>query len=192
MALRHPTWNMGAKITIDSATMLNKGFEVIEAHHLFGAEYGAITAVLHPQSIVHSMVEFCDGAVVAQLSNPTMKLPIQLALGYPERAPTEGAELDFSKALSFSFEPISRGRFPCFDIALDCARAGGTLPCVLNAAGEVAVHAFLSGGLKFTDIARVIDGTVCREPALRVESYEQLCETDARARAVAAELIAGL
>ncbi len=192
MALRHPTWNMGAKITIDSATMLNKGFEVIEAHHLFGAEYAAITAVLHPQSIVHSMVELSDGAVVAQLSNPTMKLPIQLALGYPERAPTEGAEPDFSKALSLSFEPISRGRFPCFDIALDCARAGGTLPCVLNAAGEVAVHAFLSGGLKFTDIARVIDGTVCRGPALRVESYEQLCEADARARAVAAELIAGL
>ena len=185
MALRHPTWSMGAKITTDSATMLNKGFEVIEAHHLFGAEYAAITAVLHPQSIVHSMVEFCDGAVVAQLSNPTMKLPIQLALGYPERAPTEGAEPDFSKALSLSFEPISRGRFPCFDLATECARAGGTLPCALNAAGEVAVRAFLSGGLSFCDIPVAMREAIEGERAEKVESYEGLKEVDLRVRAAA-------
>ena len=192
MALAHPTWNMGAKITVDSATMLNKGFEVIEAHHLFGADYGKIQAVIHPQSIVHSMVEFCDGAVMAQLSRPTMKLPILLALGYPERRPLAEARPDFSAALSLEFSPLNSGMFPCFDIALACAKAGGTLPCELNAAGEEAVRAFLSGRIRFTDIARVVGGTVEGSACGRAESYAALCEADARARIRAASVIDGL
>lgn len=189
MALNHPTWHMGAKITVDSATLLNKGFEIIEAHHLFGADYGAITAVIHPQSIVHSMVEFCDGAVLAQLSRPTMKLPIQLAFSWPRRQPLEGAQLDFSKALSLQFLPLERGVYPCFDIACGCARAGGTLPCVLNAAGEVAVHAFLGGRLKFTDISKVISGVLQGAVRSEAESYVQLCEEDGLARRAAEKLV---
>lgn len=189
MALRHPTWNMGAKITIDSATLLNKGFEVIEAHHLFGADYGAITAVLHPQSIVHSMVEFADGAIIAQLSLPTMKLPILAALSYPGRLPMQGAELDFSKLISLEFSPLNTGSFPCFDIAVACGRAGGTLPCAMNAAGEVAVHAFLSGRLAFTDISRVIYGAVQSERREEVRSYEQLSAVDSAARKRAQNII---
>lgn len=185
MALAHPTWNMGAKITVDSATLLNKGFEIIEAHHLFGAEYGAITPVIHPQSIVHSMVEFTDGAILAQLSFPTMKLPIQLALTYPQRLPLKGAGLDFSKALSLEFSPLEGGRFPCFDLATECARAGGTLPCALNAAGEVAVRAFLSGGLSFCDIPVAMREAIEGERAEKVESYEGLKEVDLRVRAAA-------
>lgn len=192
MALDHPTWNMGDKITVDSATMLNKGFEIIEAHHLFGADYGSISAVIHPQSIVHSMVEFDDGAVLAQLSHPTMKLPIQLALTCPDRAPLKGAELDFTRALSLDFSPIEAGRFPCFELALSCARAGGTLPCALNAAGEVAVRAFLSGDIKFTEIAEVIRRAAEAERGEAVTSYAQLCEVDARARRAAKGAIAAL
>lgn len=192
MALAHPTWNMGAKITVDSATMLNKGFEIIEAHHLFGAEYDKITALIHPQSIVHSMVELCDGAILAQLSHPTMKLPIQLALTAPRRTGMSGAGLDISKALTLEFSPVQKGTFPCFDLACSCARAGGILPCALNAAGEVAVHAFLAGGIKLTDIysviARVTEGFAAEE----VQSYEQLCNIDALARVRAEEAIRSL
>ena len=191
MALAHPTWSMGAKITIDSATMLNKGFEIIEAHHLFGADYNKISAVIHPQSIVHSMVEFADGAVLAQLSRPTMKLPIQLALEYPERIELEESRLSFGDALSLEFSPVSEGMFPCFDTALACARAGGTYPCALNAAGEEAVRAFLAEKIKFTDIARVIGGVTEHTVSEDVQSYAQLCETDARARAYAQKLILG-
>ena len=191
MALAHPTWSMGAKITIDSATMLNKGFEIIEAHHLFGADYNKISAVIHPQSIVHSMVEFADGAVLAQLSRPTMKLPIQLALEYPERIELEESRLSFGDALSLEFSPVSEGMFPCFDTALACARAGGTYPCALNAAGEEAVRAFLAEKIKFTDIARVIGGVTEHTVSEEVQSYAQLCETDARARAYAQKLILG-
>ncbi len=192
MALKHPTWNMGAKITIDSATLLNKGFEVIEAHHLFGADYDKITAVLHPQSIVHSMVEFSDGAVLAQLSCPTMKLPIQLALSCPVRERLKGAELDFTKLLSLEFRPLEEGRYPCFSLAKACGRAGGTLPCALNAAGEVAVRAFLSEKIKFTDIFRVADGVVQSENRQSVRSLEQLTEVDRSARLRAEELISKL
>lgn len=191
MALAHPTWSMGAKITIDSATMLNKGFEIIEAHHLFGADYNKISAVIHPQSIVHSMVEFADGAVLAQLSRPTMKLPIQLALEYPERVELEESRLSFGDALSLEFSPVSDGMFPCFDTALACARAGGTYPCALNAAGEEAVRAFLAEKIKFTDIARVIVGVTEHTVSEDVQSYAQLCATDARARAYAQKLILG-
>lgn len=189
MALRHPTWSMGAKITTDSATMLNKGFEIIEAHHLFGAEYTAINVVIHPQSIVHSMVELCDGAVLAQLSRPTMKLPIQLALSYPQRLPLADARPDLSKALSLEFLPLERGMYPCFDIALQCAREGGTLPCALNAAGEVAVRAFLECKIAFTQIADVLSGVLCHTVRGEADCYEALCEADGRARSAAGELV---
>lgn len=192
MALRHPTWNMGAKITIDSATLLNKGFEVIEAHHLFGADYNKITAVLHPQSIVHSMVEFEDGAVLAQLSYPTMKLPIQLALSCPKREGLRGAEINFAKALSLDFMPLKAQKFPCFELASECGRAGGTLPCALNAAGEVAVHAFLAESIKFTDIARVIEKVVSGHKREELQSFDQLSEVDSCSRAEAHKFIAAL
>lgn len=189
-ALEHPTWNMGAKITVDSATLLNKGLEVIEAHHLFGAEYGKITAVLHPQSIVHSMVEFEDGAVLAQLSFPTMKLPIQLALTYPKRLPLAGAQLDFTKALSLQFSPLNTQNFPCFSLAVNSGRAGGTLPCAMNAAGEVAVHAFLREQIRFTDIPRVIEGVLSATDRQQAESYEQLAAADGLARGAAEKIVA--
>lgn len=192
MALKHPTWNMGAKITIDSATLLNKGFEVIEAHHLYSADYGKITAVLHPQSIVHSMVEFADGATIAQLSYPTMKLPIQLALSYPERLPLFGTALDFDKIFSLDFAPLEREKFPCFDIAVNCGREGGTLPCAMNAAGEVAVRAFLKERIKFTHIARVIEQVIALQTRERVESYAQLEEVDRRARFSAEKCVSAL
>lgn len=192
MALKHPTWNMGAKITIDSATLLNKGFEVIEAHHLYSADYGKITAVLHPQSIVHSMVEFADGATIAQLSYPTMKLPIQLALSYPERLPLFGTALDFDKIFSLDFAPLEREKFPCFDIAVNCGREGGTLPCAMNAAGEVAVRAFLKERIKFTHIALVIEQVIASQTRERVESYAQLEEVDRRARFSAEKCVSAL
>ena len=189
-ALAHPTWNMGAKITIDSATLLNKGFEVIEAHHLFGAEYTAITAVIHPQSVIHSMVEFADGACLAQLSVPTMKIPIQLALAYPERLDCGVQPLDFSAALSLQFFPPERGAYPCFDMAMDCAAAGGIMPCALNAAGEEAVRAFLSGALPFAGIARVIDGVLQKTENFPSDCYAAAEGADCLARKRARALIA--
>ena len=169
---------------------MNKGLEVIEAHHLFGAEYGKITAVLHPQSIVHSMVEFEDGAVLAQLSFPTMKLPIQLALTYPKRLPLTGAQLDFTKALSLQFSPLNTQNFPCFSLAVNSGRAGGTLPCAMNAAGEVAVHAFLREQIRFTDIPRVIEGVLSATDRQQAESYEQLAAADGLARGAAEKIVA--
>lgn len=188
-ALNHPTWKMGAKITIDSATLLNKGYEVIEAHHLYNAPYGKITAVIHPQSIVHSMVQFADGATLAQTSYPTMELPIQLALTYPERLDCDLMQLDFSKALSLEFQPLVRKDYPLYDLALSCGEAGGVLPTALNAASEVAVNAFLNGRLRFTDIYTVADKVVQATENLRVESYPQLKQADARAREGALKII---
>lgn len=188
-ALNHPTWKMGAKITIDSATLLNKGYEVIEAHHLYGADYAAIKTVIQPQSIVHSMVEFEDGAIIAQLSNPTMELPIQLALTYPQRLDCGLEPLDFSKALSIGFLPLERKKYPMYDLALSCGEQGGILPAALNAASEVAVSAFLAGKISFCDIWRVsrevVEGVI-NSPAV---SYEQLAATDKEARAAANKAI---
>ena len=144
-ALAHPTWNMGAKITVDSATLLNKGFEVIEAHHLFNAPYVKIATVIHPQSIVHSMVQFKDGATLAQLSYPTMELPIQLALTYPGRCDCSLRQLDFAQALSLGFQPLIRKDYPLYDLALSCGEAGGVLPTALNAASEIDVFAMTDG-----------------------------------------------
>ncbi|MDE5765694.1 MAG: 1-deoxy-D-xylulose-5-phosphate reductoisomerase [Clostridia bacterium] len=188
-ALNHPTWKMGAKITIDSATLLNKGYEVIEAHHLYNAPYEKIAAVIHPQSIVHSMVQFADGATLAQTSYPTMELPIQLALTYPERLDCGLKQLDFAKALTLDFQPLVRKDYPLFDLALSCGEEGGILPTALNAASEIAVNAFLQGKLRFTDIYTVADKVVQSTVNMRVESYPQLKQADARAREGALKII---
>lgn len=188
-ALCHPTWKMGVKITIDSATLLNKGYEVIEAHHLYSAPYEKITAVIHPQSIVHSMVQLSDGATLAQTSYPTMELPIQLALTYPERLDCGLKQLDFSEALTLDFQPLVRKDYPLYDLALSCGEAGGVLPTALNAASEIAVNAFLQGKLRFTDIYTVADKVVQSTVNMRVESYPQLKQADARAREGALKII---
>lgn len=188
-ALSHPTWKMGAKITVDCATLLNKGYEVIEAHHLYNAPYEKIEAVIHPQSIVHSMVQFADGATVAQLSYPTMEVPIQLALTYPERIDCGLKQLDFGKITALEFLPLERGAYPMFNLALCCGRAGGVLPTALNAASEVAVGAFLQGRLRYTDIFTVADSVVGRTANDRVTSYGQLSEVDKKSRVMAEEVV---
>lgn len=191
-ALRHPTWKMGAKITVDSATLLNKGYEIIEAHHLYNAPYSRIEAVIQPQSIVHSMVEFADGAVLAQLSNPSMELPIQLALTYPGRCRSGVAKMDFTRAFSLDFMPLERGQYPMYDLALECGRRGGIMPTVLNAASEIAVGAFLRDAIGFTDIYEISADVVAATPYARAESYSQLCEADGAARRLAARHIKGV
>ena len=191
-ALRHPTWKMGAKITVDSATLLNKGYEIIEAHHLYNAPYSRIEAVIQPQSIVHSMVEFADGAVLAQLSNPSMELPIQLALTYPGRCRSGVAKMDFTRAFSLDFMPLKRGQYPMYDLALECGRRGGIMPTVLNAASEIAVGAFLRDSIGFTDIYEISADVVAATPYARAESYSQLCEADGAARRLAARHIKGV
>lgn len=157
-ALKHPNWNMGAKVTIDSATMMNKGLEVIEAKWLFGLEPKDINVLVHPESIVHSMVEFEDGAVLAQLGVPDMRLPIQYALSYPNRLPLQGQRLDFSKSLTF--EKPDFERFPCLKLAFDAIEKGGTAPCAMNAANEVAVAAFLKDEIGFYDIPLLVQKTI--------------------------------
>lgn len=188
-ALCHPTWKMGAKITIDSATLLNKGYEVIEAHHLYGAAYDKITAVIQPQSVIHSMVMFEDGAIIAQLSRPTMELPIQLALTYPDRLDLGLENLDFTTPFSLDFQPLVRKDYPMFDLALSCGEAGGVLPTALNAASEIAVGAFLSGDIRYTDIYSVSDKVVSATANCAVSSYEQLKEVDALSRKKAQKFI---
>lgn len=188
-ALCHPTWQMGAKITVDSATLLNKGYEVIEAHHLFGAAYSDIKTVIQPQSIVHSLVEFCDGACIAQLGAPTMEVPIQLALTYPERLETAVKKLDFDTCFSLDFEKLDREMYPLYDLALTCGERGGTLPCALNAADETAVHAFLRGKIGFNDIFRTVAAVVGEEKREEITSFSQLKAVDARARRRAEEII---
>lgn len=188
-ALKHPTWNMGAKITIDSATLLNKGFEVIEAKWLYSAPLEKIETVVQPESFIHSMVEFSDGAIIAQMSKPTMELPIQLALTYPERFPAAVEETDFSSLGSIRFLPLERKKFPCYDMALTAAEHGGNYPCALNGAGEVAVHAFLEGRIAFTEIKDTIGYTLDRLTPDGADSYESLAATDSAARSLAREYI---
>ena len=189
-ALRHPTWAMGGKITIDSATLMNKGLEVIEAHHLFGTPYDAIDVVVHPQSIVHALVTLCDGAALAHLGHPDMRVPIAYALHHPERVDVPVRTLDLAELGSLTFEPPDEDAFPCLRISREAAEAGGTAPCVLNAANEVAVHAFLVGRLAFMGIPAVIEATLERVGAAGVHGFESLYQADAEARAVAGELIA--
>jgi 1-deoxy-D-xylulose-5-phosphate reductoisomerase len=189
-ALAHPTWSMGGKITIDSATLMNKGLEVIEAHHLFATPYERIDVVVHPQSIVHGLVALCDGATLAHLGYPDMRVPISYALRYPERAEVPVPALDLTAVGALTFEPPDLETFPCLRLAREAGIAGGTAPCTLNAANEVAVHAFLSGRLTFTGIAEVIEKTLVQLPAAPVHSFESLTAADARARELAGELIA--
>ena len=186
-ALAHPTWDMGGKITIDSATLMNKGLEVIEAHHLFGVAYERIDVVVHPQSIVHSYVTLCDGAALAHLGHPDMRVPIAYALHHPDRVDVPVRRLALEEVGSLTFEPVDTDAFPCLRLARDAAVAGGTAPCVLNAANEVAVHAFLEGRLPFLGIPAVIEETLEQLPAQPVRAFESLYEADREARAVAAE-----
>jgi 1-deoxy-D-xylulose-5-phosphate reductoisomerase len=189
-ALQHPTWAMGGKITIDSATLMNKGLEVIEAHHLFGTPYERIEVVVHPQSIVHSYVLLCDGAALAHLGHPDMRVPIAYALHHPERVDVPVPALDLAQVGALTFEPVDDEVFGCLRLAREAGIAGGTAPCVLNAANEVAVHAFLNGRLSFTGIAQVIEEALQRLPAERVRAFESLYQADRAAREVAAELVA--
>jgi 1-deoxy-D-xylulose-5-phosphate reductoisomerase len=188
-ALAHPTWEMGGKITIDSATLMNKGLEVIEAHHLFGIGYDRIDVVVHPQSIVHSMITLCDGAALAHLGNPDMRVPISYALHHPDRVAVPVRALDLGEVGALTFEPVDDEVFPALGLARAAGIAGGTAPCILNAANEVAVHAFLGQRLSFLGIADVIEGTLERLPATPVRAFESLYDADRQARAIAAELV---
>ena len=184
-ALAHPTWEMGGKITIDSATLMNKGLELIEAHHLFGVPYERIDVVVHPQSIVHALVHLNDGASLAHLGYPDMRVPISYALHYPERVDVPVRALDLVELGTLSFEAPDPDTFACLRLAREAAEAGGTAPCVLNAANEVAVHAFLRGELSFTNIAGVIESTLSELPARPVRHFSDLYGADAEAREVA-------
>ena len=188
-ALAHPTWEMGGKITIDSATLMNKGLELIEAHYLFGVPYERIDVVVHPQSIVHSLVHLNDGATLAHLGYPDMKVPISYALNYPERADVDVPTLDLATVGELSFESPDPDTFACLRLAREAGEVGGTAPCVLNAANEVAVEAFLGGELPFVGIAEVIDRCLDQIPTGSVGHFEDLYAADAAARERARELI---
>ena len=188
-ALKHPNWSMGAKITIDSATLVNKGFEVIEAHWLFGMPADRIDVVVHPQSIIHSMVEFEDGAIKAQLGTPDMHLPIQYALRAPLREHSEEERFDFFKNPMLTFEQVDNERFPMLSVAYDCLRRGGNAACVMNGANEVAVAAFLRGEIGFMDIPRVITGALERVDFIARPTLDDYIATDGVARRVARELL---
>ena len=186
-ALRHPTWEMGGKITVDSATLMNKGLEVIEAHHLFGTPYERIDVVVHPQSIVHALVRLCDGATLAHLGHPDMRVPIAYALHWPERVDVPVRALDLAELGSLTFEHPDEEAFPCLRLAREAGVAGGTAPCVLNAANEVAVHAFLCGRLPFNAISEVVEGALEQLPAQPVRAFDTLYEADREAREIAAQ-----
>src|SRR5215210_2234927 len=181
---------MGGKITIDSATLMNKGLEVIEAHHLFGTPYDRIDVVVHPQSIVHAVVSLCDGASLAHMGHPDMPVPIAYALHHPERVDVPVPTLDLAAVGALTFEAPDLDAFPCLRLAREAAEAGGTGPCVLNAANEIAVYAFLGGRLSFMGIPAVIERTLERVGASGVHGFDSLYEADARAREVAGELVA--
>ncbi|MBA4602538.1 1-deoxy-D-xylulose-5-phosphate reductoisomerase [Thermoactinomyces mirandus] len=181
-ALKHPNWSMGNKITIDSATMMNKGFEVIEAHWLFDFPYGKIDVILHPQSVIHSMVEFSDGAVMAQLGTPDMKIPIQYALAYPRRMPLRTKRLDLVSLSRLDFRALDFRRYPCLRMAYEAGKAGGTMPAVLNAANEVAVEMFLNRDCNFLDIEEIVERTLDAHQNVGNPSLEEIEEADRWAR----------
>jgi len=191
-ALAHPTWAMGGKITIDSATLMNKGLELMEAHHLFGTPYERIDVVVHPQSLVHGLVQLADGAMLAHLGPPDMRIAISYALHGGESVQLPIAALDLAAVAELTFEAVDLEAFPCLRLAGEAARAGGTAPCLLNAANEIAVHAFLAGRLRFLEIAEVIERTLSELDSEPVCSFESLYEADRRARAVAGEAVAEL
>jgi 1-deoxy-D-xylulose-5-phosphate reductoisomerase len=181
-ALAHPTWSMGPKITVDSATLMNKGLEVIEARWLFEVPAERIEVVIHPQSVIHSMVEYVDGSVVAQLGMPEMKIPIAYALGYPARLAVEAPRLEPTRVSEMTFEPPDTHRFPCLGLAYEALRRGGPYPAVLNAANEVAVEAFLGRRIRFVEIPRLVEHTLSAQPWEAGESLGELIEADRRAR----------
>jgi 1-deoxy-D-xylulose-5-phosphate reductoisomerase len=191
-ALAHPTWNMGPKITIDSATLMNKGLEVIEAHYLFGLDYRAIDVVVHPESIVHGIAEFRDGSMMAQLATPDMGLPIQLALAHPDRLLSGISPLDLTKVGRLTFEPLDREAFPAVDLSYRAGAMGSTYPAVLNAANEVAVMAFLEGKVRLIQIAEIVEAVLDEHEAAPVVSEVTLNRADAWARGRAAEIIQSL
>jgi 1-deoxy-D-xylulose-5-phosphate reductoisomerase len=186
-ALAHPNWKMGNRITIDSATMMNKGFEVIEARWLFGVRPDQIDVVIHPQSTIHSMVEFVDGSILAQLGPTDMRMPIQYALTYPERVASNQVALDWPKLRRLDFAKVSTRRFPCLRLAREAMKKGGALPCALNAADEVAVAAFLERRLPFLRIAEVIERVLASTPRVRFEKMDDVLAADAEARRMAQE-----
>jgi 1-deoxy-D-xylulose-5-phosphate reductoisomerase len=191
-ALAHPTWAMGGKITIDSATLMNKGLELMEAHHLFGVPYERIDVLVHPQSLIHGLIGLADGAMLAHLGPPDMRIAISYALHGAESVDLPIAPLDLAAVGTLTFEPVDLDAFPCLRLAREAAQAGGTAPCVLNAANEVAVHAFLDERLPFIAIAGTIERTLSELPAEPVRSFESLYEADRRARDVAREAVAAL
>jgi 1-deoxy-D-xylulose-5-phosphate reductoisomerase len=191
-ALAHPTWAMGGKITIDSATLMNKGLEVMEAHHLFGTPYERIDVVVHLQSLVHGLVQLADGAMLAHLGPPDMRIAISYALHGGESVPLPLEPLDLVAVGALTFEPVDLEAFPCLRLAREAAREGGTAPCVLNAANEIAVHAFLEGRLRFLEIPAVIEQTLHELGSEPVISFESLYEADRQARALAGESVAAL
>ena len=184
-ALRHPRWDMGRKVTVDSSTMMNKGFEIIEARWLFDVPMGRIDVVVHPESIVHSLVEFTDGATLAQLSPPDMRVPIQYALTWPRRLPAERAKLDLAALSSLTFRAPDESRFPALRLVRDAERAGGTCTAVLSAADEIAVSRFLDGDIRYTDIVKLVADTVERAPEIPCDSVEAVLEADRIARKLA-------
>jgi 1-deoxy-D-xylulose-5-phosphate reductoisomerase len=188
-ALAHPNWKMGQRITIDSATLMNKGFEIIEARWLFGMNLEKIHVVIHPQSTIHSMVEFVDGSILAQLGPTDMRMPIQYALTYPERIPSNGCALDWSTLRALDFEEVPADKFPCLKLAKYALQEGGPLPCALNAADEIAVAAFLDGRLPFLGIAAAIEHVLARMPRAALRSIDDVLAADAEARRLAREAL---
>ena len=191
-ALKHPQWTMGAKITIDSATMMNKGFEMIEARWLFDTAPDKINIVVHPQSIIHSMVEFADGAVIAQLGNPDMREPIQFALSFPERLSLNNKKLDFASLQGLTFEEPDMDKFPCLSLAFEAIRKGGNVPCAMNAANEAAVAAFLKDGIRFYDIPEIISACMAGVNFVEKPTVDDLLSTNAEVYRAAAEMCAEL
>ena len=191
-ALKHPSWQMGRKVTVDSATLMNKGLEVIEAHWLFDMPFENIRVLIHPQSLIHSLVEFPDGSVKAQLSYPDMRLPIQYALGYPERLPNpELPRLDWDGLKSLTFEQPDFGKFPCLKLAIEAGKKGGTYPAVLSSADEIAVELFLSGRIRFNDIARLVAGALEQHQPVVQPTIEEILAADTWAREKVAQLAGG-
>ena len=187
--LKHPNWSMGRKVTVDSASLANKGLEVIEARWLFALDYDRIDVVVHPQSIIHSMVEYVDGAVIAQLGIPDMKLPIQYALTYPERLVANFGSLDLLKYNKLTFEQPNIELFPCLDLAYQAGKADGVMPCVFNAANEIAVESFLAGQLSFVQIPKLIEAILTKQENIKNYSYEDIVDVDATSRKLATEYI---
>ncbi|MFM7897593.1 MAG: 1-deoxy-D-xylulose-5-phosphate reductoisomerase, partial [Actinomycetota bacterium] len=188
-ALQHPTWSMGPKITVDSSTLMNKGLEVIEAHELFGVAYDRINVVVHPQSIIHSMVTFVDGATIAQLSLPDMRLPIAYAIAWPDRFDVPFGVIDWRQLQRLDFETPDRGTFKCLDLAYVAGRAGGSAPAWLSAANEISVEAFLAGRISWLQIAEVNDATLQRHDGVALRSVADVLAADAEARRIARVIV---